>query len=129
MIGTEIEMRFWRDDTKEKACLEYSYVPQGLRRHILLEPGQQELVRKDSIPAELNPSHVQVYALKNGNTGVFMAQFPAGPPQPTVLIAARVFVVSAGDQATATAEFAGGSSLYTTYRLKTTDLPCPQVQE
>jgi hypothetical protein len=61
----EITIDFWRDDYVDGACLEYSYVPEGKRRTLLLKPGQQEASQTDTVPDDLEASQVQVYTLTN----------------------------------------------------------------
>ncbi|GMQ96816.1 MAG: hypothetical protein BMS9Abin15_0497 [Gammaproteobacteria bacterium] len=48
-MAKTVTMTFWRDDYSESACLEYSWVPEGLRRNIQLMPGQQEDTSTDSV--------------------------------------------------------------------------------
>ena len=62
-MAKKITMTFWRDDSSRPACLEYSWVPEGLRHTIQLDSGQREGSETDTISDELNPSHVQVYRL------------------------------------------------------------------
>ena len=47
--------------TRDPRALEYSYVPEGKRRTILLRAGQQEHIQIDTVPDDLEASHVQVY--------------------------------------------------------------------
>ena len=90
-MAMQITMKFWRDDYSRPACLEYSWVPEGLRHTILLAPGQQEGSRTD--PISDNPSHVQVYMLDNNNqVSAEMRQFPSGPPHNTPVDGATVEV-------------------------------------
>jgi hypothetical protein len=90
----EITMDFWRDDYVDRACLEYSYVPEGKRRTLLLEPGQQEATQTDNVPDDLKPSHVQVYTLtNNGEVSLDMWQFPPGPPYVLPVVSVQVSVL------------------------------------
>lgn len=90
----EITMDFWRDDYADAACLEYSYVPEGKRRAILLKAGQQEAIRTDVVPDDLKPTHVQVYALtNNGMVSLDMWQFPPGSPYGLPVEGAQVSVL------------------------------------
>ncbi len=86
-------MTFWRDNYTGPACLEYSWVPEGKRRNIQLEPGQQKGTNKDEVDDGLDPSHVQVYVATN-NEAVSIAnwQFPEGKPGPAPIMTARVEV-------------------------------------
>ena len=90
----EITMDFWRDDYTGPACMEYSYVPQGERRTLQLPPGQQGIVRKDTVPDDLEPSHVQIYVLTNNEmASLEMWQFPPGPPYITSVTRAQVSII------------------------------------
>jgi hypothetical protein len=92
--STKIQMTFIRGHQDGPGCLEYSWVSQGLRHHILLKGGQREASENDTIPDDLKPSHVQVYVLKlNPNFGLDNWQFPDGPPkQGTYVVRATVEV-------------------------------------
>jgi len=90
----KITMDFWRDNYAGPACLEYSYVPEGKRRTILLRAGQQEAIQTDTVPDDLKASHVQVYTLtNNGVVSLSMWQFPPGPPYALRVIGAQVSVL------------------------------------
>ena len=80
-MSRRITMRFVRDVFTGPACLEYSWVPEGKRHTILLDPGQPEGFRTDPIADDIHPSFVQVYRLSNNQrTSLEMWQFPKGPP-------------------------------------------------
>jgi hypothetical protein len=90
----EITIDFWRDDYVDGACLEYSYVPEGKRRTLLLKPGQQEASQTDTVPDDLEASQVQVYTLtNNGVVSLDMWQFPPGPPYAFPVVSAQVSVL------------------------------------
>jgi hypothetical protein len=90
----KITMDFWRDDHTGPACLEYSYVPEGKRRTILLRPGQQETTQTDTVPDGLKASQVQVYTLtNNGEVSLAMWQFPPGQPYALPVVGAQVSVL------------------------------------
>ena len=89
-----ITMDFWRDEYAGPACLEYSYVPEGKRRTILLRAGQQEHIQIDTVPDDLEASHVQVYTLTNNDAvSLAMWQFPAGAPYILPVKGAQVSVL------------------------------------
>src|SRR5690349_21406541 len=123
----KITMDFWRDDYNDRACLEYSYVPEGKRRTLLLKAGQQEAVQTDTIPEDLKPSHVQVYTLtNNGEISLDMWQFPPGPPHDLPVVGAQVSVlqermVAAGAVTYSDATVDSGSAPLDLY-----PRPCPQ---
>lgn len=75
-----LEMKFWPDVYEGPARLEYSPVPEGRRRTILLKPGEQSGSSPDQISQGVHPSHVQVYVLTNDGHSLEDWQFPAGPP-------------------------------------------------
>jgi hypothetical protein len=124
----QITMRFWRDDYIGPACLEYSWVPEGLRHTILLTPGQQEGSQTDSISDDLNPSHVQVYRLDNNNmVSTEMWQFPTGPPHTAPVDGATVEVYQQRLEVVGTVHYADGTSAYDTHSLDSFPRPCPEV--
>jgi hypothetical protein len=77
-VPRPIMMRFWRDDVAGRACLEYSWVPEGRRHTIQLGPGQPEATATDTVPDDLRISNVQVYTLDaNQRVSTSRWQFPA----------------------------------------------------
>jgi hypothetical protein len=127
----QVEIIFRRDHHGEPACLEYSWVPQGQRRTILLDPTQVFNSQKDSIPDDLKPSQVQVYVLNDAPKGSLPSagnrQFPSGPPR-GVVIAAEVKIQ--GRKVTGTAYYADGSSSQPgdDYALDERSSRCPEPQ-
>src|SRR5580692_4060470 len=111
-------MKFWRDVYNRPGCLEYSWVPEGRRRVILLEAGQQEGARTDPIAAGLKPSHVQVYSLTNGIHSTEGWQFPPGPPHLTPVVSARVEVFESRMEVVGTVYYADGSTATQTQKLE-----------
>ena len=89
---TTIRMEFWREPHGDKGCIEYSYVPEGRRRNIVLPPGVQEGYSDDVVPDGTRPSHVQVYVATTGMppASLEMWQFPPGPPYHLPIKRARV---------------------------------------
>jgi hypothetical protein len=124
------QMTFLRGHQDGPGCLEYSWVPQGLRHHILLKGGQRQGSESDTIPHGINPSHVQVYALKlNLSFGLDNWQFPDGqPPHGTHVVRATVEVDNKQPlKATGTVYYSDGSTSPPSFRYldeKTRD--CPQ---
>ena len=83
-------MIFKRDLYKGKGCLEYSWVSEGKRRVIQLNPNIKE--GEGDGPMAKDASHVQVYALSNGLYGVKEWQFPTGPAHSSPVVRAIVEV-------------------------------------
>jgi hypothetical protein len=81
-------MMFKRDLYKGKACVEYSWVSEGKRRLIQLEPNMKE--GEGSGPMAKDASHVQVYALSNGLYGLKEWQFPSDAPHSSPVVGALV---------------------------------------
>jgi hypothetical protein len=122
------EMKFRRDDYRGPACLEYSWVPQGLRHHILLVTGQQEGRESDSIPDTIRPSHVQVYVLTNNEKWSTEGwQFPAGPPHATPVVRATVEVYQQKMTVVGTVYYADGTSASYEQPLEPVARKCPQL--
>jgi hypothetical protein len=109
MADIYLEITFWRDVYSGPACLEYSWVPEGHRRTILLKPGEQVKSNNDLVASDLHPSHVQVYVLTNDRHSTEDWQFPPGPPHPTPVVSARIDVVEREMYAGGTVSYADGS--------------------
>ena len=123
----QVEMTYWRDVYNGHACLEYSWVPEGHRHTILLNAGQQESRRSDSISEELRPSHVQVYVLTNDLQSTEGWQFPPGPPHPTPVVRAVVQVFEGKMESVGTVYYADGSSATQTQTLTKVPRKCPEM--
>lgn len=79
-----IEIELSRGDPTGRACLEYSYIPQGLRRTLWLNPGIPMDRRPDSLPPGLHPTHVHIHTLDNHQqTSTATWQLPPGPAHPS----------------------------------------------
>jgi hypothetical protein len=123
----KITMDFWRDDYTGPACLEYSYVPEGKRRTILLRPGQQEAIQTDTVPDDLKPSHVQVYTLtNNGIVSLSMWQFPPGPPYALPVVGAQVSILQARMVAAGMVTYSDATVNSGSAALDPYPRPCPQ---
>jgi hypothetical protein len=123
----QIEMTYWRDVYSGSACLEYSWVPEGRRRTILLEKGQQEGRRSDPISSDLNPSHVQVYSLTNDLYSTSGWQFPPGPPHATPVVRALVQVFEQNMEVVGTVYYADGSIATQKQKLDEQPRKCPEI--
>jgi hypothetical protein len=126
MDMADITLDFWRDDYAEAACVEYSYVPQGQRRTIQLNTGQQQAIQTDTLPDEVEPSHVQVYVLTNNDmVSVAMWQFPPGPPYGQPVTGAQVTIVQARMIAVGAVTYADGTVNTGSVPLDAGPRPCP----
>jgi hypothetical protein len=124
-MPSKITMVFWRDSDTGPACLEYSWVPQGIRRLIQLPPKLDENARTDSAPDR--PSHVQVYRLVSNHVGTDTWQFPAGPPRDSRVVFASTQVFEERKQVVGTVYYADGSSATESRPLRVDHLPCPEI--
>jgi len=101
-LARNIQITFARDIDDGPACLEYSYVPEGLRRQIYLDNGQRHITRPDSVPDGYG-SNVQVYVLTSNrrystggwqfpqvSRGVLIASAEVVVNQTTMQVIARV---------------------------------------
>jgi hypothetical protein len=123
----KITMDFWRDDSVDRACLEYSYVPEGKRRTLLLKPGQQEAIQTDTVPDDLEPSQVQVYTLtNNGAVSLDMWQFPPGPPHALPVVSAQVSVLQERMVAAGMVTYSDSTVNSGSAPLHPYSRPCPQ---
>ena len=115
---------FWRDDDDGPGCIEYSWVPEGRRRVIILEAKQDEGSRTDESLDYV--SHVQLYRLSSTGRGADSWQFPPESPRPHSLIYAAVEVFHKRGEIVSTARYADGFSRTDTYPLKIDPLKCPE---
>ena len=123
----KITMDFWRDDYTGPACLEYSYVPEGKRRTILLPAGQQKVTQTDTVPDTLKASQVQVYTLtNNGKVSLAMWQFPPGPAYHLPVVAAEVSVLEARMVAAGVVIYSDATVASGAAPLERFPRPCPQ---
>jgi len=118
-------MMYRRDVYTQRGCLEYSWVPEGKRRVILLNPGQREGDRTD--PGPDAASHVQVYRLVSGEFGAANLQFPEGPPHKAPLTHAIVEVFQQRMEVVGTVYYADGTNATSTFPLTTSPMPCPEL--
>lgn len=126
----KLTMKFWRDDYTGPACLEYSWVPQGIRRTIYLEPGQQYDTRTDDVPDDLDATLVQVYRLNNNDAvSTEMWNFVLPPPPPPTLSAASVEVFQHNKYAVGTVHYANGTTATDNRPLDPYPRPCPEIPE
>jgi hypothetical protein len=122
-----IRMEFWRNPYDGPACIEYSWVPEGARRNILLQPGQQEGYSDDTVADDLKPSHVQVYVANNEPppSSLEMWQFPQGAPYPAPIVRARVELHSDRMEARGTVWYADGAKATDQRALEPRPRKCP----
>ncbi len=116
-------MVFKRDLYKGKGCLEYSWVPEGKRRVITLNPDIKEGVGEG--PTSNEASHVQVYALTNGLYGLKEWQFPKGSPTSSQVVSAMVELKEL--EAIGTVFYADGSSATDKRGLQPVHIKCPSA--
>jgi hypothetical protein len=120
-------MVFWRDNSDGPACVEYSWLPQGVRRVILLDSTEDEGNRSDTTDTDI--SHVQVYRLASNERGADGWQFPPGPPYSSPVIYGAIEVFEQRMEVVGTVHYADGTSRRDTYALKTRALPCPEITD
>ena len=123
----QIVMKFLRDEASGPACLEYSWVPEGVRNVIRLGPGQKEGMRPSSIPDDVKPSQVQVYVLSNNaRESVANWQFPPGPPYVDPVDGATVVVSQEQMKVVGTVHYTNNTMASDTQPLEPISRPCPQ---
>jgi hypothetical protein len=128
-MSKQITMVFWRDEYTYPGCLEYSWVPEGLRHNIQLPEGIQEGKSTDSISDDLNPSHVQVYVASNGSgASIEMWQFPSGPPGASPVAAALVEMFERRNLVVGTVFYEDGTTASAWAKLDPYGRKCPQEQ-
>jgi len=122
-MATTATMTFGRTDYSGRGCLEYSWVPEGTRRTIILAPGQAEHTQVDTVPDNLKISQVQVYVLNNGELSTEMWQFPPGPPYAHPVATASVRVLAR--EAVGTVQYTDGTQAADTTHLDAYLRKCP----
>ena len=126
-MAKQITMVFWRDKCTGTGCLEYSWIPEGLRHNLKLLPGMLEDKSIDSINDDLNPSHVQVYVTSNNDAAsVEMWQFPSGPPVASPIAAALVEIFERRNQIIGTVYYDDGTMASAWTKLDPSGRVCPQ---
>lgn len=107
-----LTMVFWTEEPSPpsltQANLEYSWVPTGQRKDILLGPGVDEGARVDEVKDSV-VSKVQIYNL-NGRDMGGSCIFPDGPPWPSPVIHASVEVWARKRAFRGTVHYADGTS-------------------
>jgi len=122
-MATTATMTFRRTDYSGRGCLEYSWVPEGKRRIIILGPGQAEHTQADTVPDNLKISQVQVYVLSNDELSTEMWQFPPGPPHTHPVTTASVSVLA--KEAVGTVQYTDGTQAADTRHLDAYPRKCP----
>jgi hypothetical protein len=126
-VSKQITMVFWRDKYEGPGCLEYSWVPEGVRHYINLRPGTQQGSSSDTIDDELNPSHVQVYVATNsGEVSIEMWQFPSGPPKASPIVSAQVLLFEGAGRIVGAAFYEDGTIAADVAKLDPNGRDCPQ---
>ena len=123
----QLRMEFHRMPHDGPACLEYSWVPEGLRRNIVLNPGEPSGYNDDTVDDSLKPSHVQVYVATNAFPIASLQdwQFPSMPHNNSYLVGARVELDSMAMKATGVAMYADGHTTTDVRDLEGIPRECP----
>ena len=128
-MDKQITMVLWRDDFAGSGCLEYSWIPEGLRHNLKLEPGIQQGKSTDSIDYDLNPSQVQVYVASNNDAvSIEMWQFPSGPPKSSPVVSALIVLFEKASLIVGTVFYADGTTASALAELDPHRRVCPQEQ-
>ena len=119
----ELKMVFRRDDHEGRGCLEYSWVPTGVRHHILLASGIPEGSETDSVGDD-PITNIQVYVATNNNeVNIEMWQFP--PVGGAPIAGARVELFQRRRLIVGTAYFENGTNATYSADLKVGGKKCP----
>jgi hypothetical protein len=119
-------MVFRRDIHADAGCLEYSWVPEGVRHVMLLREDQEEGSQTDSVFDATEISHVQVYRLLNDGVGVQNWQFPPGPPYAAPVAIALVQVLRVTMEVIGTVVYVDGTCVRDVYKLEMSPVTCPE---
>jgi hypothetical protein len=122
-MARQIHITFRRDVYDGPACLEYSWVPEGLRHTLRMMPGEREVSATDVGLDET--SNLQVYVLtSNDRVSLADIQFPDSPP-PRRLVSASVDVRENDLRVEVTVEDATGGTATGSFALERVSRPCP----
>lgn len=128
-MSKQTTMKFWRDKYKGPGCLEYSWVPEGRRRYINLQPGMEQGSSTDIIDDSLEPSNVQVYiASSNGEVSIEMWHFPAVARKNSPIVSALVLIFEGAGLIVGTAYYADGTVTSELAKLDRQGRVCPEEQ-
>ena len=116
---------FKRDISNGKGCLEYSWSSEGKRQLLQLDPTLKE--KAGDGPTAKDASHVQVYALTNGQYSLKDWQFPSGLPHRSPVVGAIVEVK--GIEAVGTVFYQDRSIATETKALVPMQVACPTAPE
>ena len=108
-------MVFWRDVFDGTARVEYSWVPEGIRKDITIPQPRDENSRMDQVSDDI--TQVQVYRLDIGDFGTIDWQFPSGPPHTYPVISAAVQIFVRRGVAIGTVQYADGTTATDTRQL------------
>jgi len=113
-------LTFLRDDGNPPACIEYSWVPTGIRHHIQLSPGEVQ----DSQTADYqSATNVQVYVLTQGDDSAENWQLPSVGEKE--ILHAVIAVSQRARKVTGTVFYSDASSSVHTVALKFERRRCP----
>jgi hypothetical protein len=127
-MANQIAILFARDDNKGIGCLEYSWVPEGVRHTIRIHNGEAVVVQNDSLPDDLRPLNVQVHRLSNDNEiSTAMWQFPA-LSEGLNIVHAAVEISVESHQCVGIVYYGNGSKASYTHQLDPYPRPCPEPQ-
>lgn len=121
-----IEIELSRGDPTGRACMEYWYEPQELRRKLWLPPGVPMDRRPDSLPPGLHPTHIHIHALDNqSRTSTASWQLPSGPAHSSSIEEVSVHLDLVRQIAFATLMFTDGHTITDQRALDPFGRDCP----
>lgn len=127
-----VTLVFRRDDDHGRGCIEFSWIPTGQRRHIILMPGVSQGSDTFSYPFDpTDPRIMQIYVLNNEGRGplsIENVQYPGGTgtTSPIFLGVAEVFESQRVLRLTFHCE--DGSTVQNWVALEPELRHCPQIQ-
>lgn len=130
---TTVPLVFRRDDATGPGCIEFSWLPTGMRRHIILPPGDPQGIDEFTYQfAPGDPQIVQIYVLNNdghaGPLSIEGVQYPPGTGTTSPIVLAFFEVFSTQRVLRMTFNCADGSTVQNWAQLEPMLRQCPQPQ-
>jgi hypothetical protein len=83
---SDFTLIFERDDNDGQACIDYAWIASGKRSQLIINQGQRNILKTDTIPVD--QTIVNVFALTNKNIGL-AAVWPSDPSQLAIKFASE----------------------------------------
>jgi len=132
MPDKSVALLFRRDDARGRGCIEFSWIPTGQRRHVILMPGISQGSDTFSYPFDpTDPRIMQLYVLNNEGKGplsIENVQYPGGTGTASPIFLAVAEVFESQHVLRLTFHCEDGSTVQNWASLEPVLRHCPQIQ-